>query len=105
MSLHLLGRELRSSSANSTSSSKLSACLTPKANEWESEPSYGYYSGLSPDVLPRRVMRNGQLVFDHRFDPSGRAIKDGIFLANRYFVCNPFPVHLQCSPFSDFSRT
>ena len=72
-------RELRSSSANSTSSSKLSACLTPKANEWQSEPSYGYYSGLTPDVLPRRVMRNGQLFFDHRFDPSGQAIKDGTF--------------------------
>lgn len=40
-------------------------------------------------------MRNGQLFFDHRFDPSGQAIKDGIFLANRYFVCNPFPVPLQ----------
>jgi hypothetical protein len=32
-------------------------------------------------AMPRRVMLNGTLYWDHRFDPAGSAIKDGLSLS------------------------
>jgi len=70
---------------NAPSEDALSAQSTPERSRMSTSKTdltnITNTSAVEGDVqtqFPRRYMRNGVLLFDHRFDPAGTALKDGL---------------------------